>query len=132
MSIQLENVKYRMPNGEYYVATSNLDKEGKGFLFQDEYFMSKGFSRDFIKTLIDTYPNILTDYILENGELSVNLECFNNILSNINAELIFSSMNEDTSRLYIDKEKLAKYYDSGVFEELNRCYYTKIIYVVGT
>ena len=131
MSIQIEDVQYRLPNGEYYIGTSNMDKEGKCFLIQDDYSASDEFVKDFIKTLIYKYPKVLEDYILANGEFSDDLDCFNDILSTTNAWLFLADICDDTSRCFIDKEKLTKYYESGVFEELN-CNYTKVIYVVGT
>ena len=127
MSIQLENIKYRMPNGEYYYGTANMDKNGSGFLIREDYFDSIDFKIDMVSTAVHNYPDEIIEFVVSGFETT--LDNFNTFLKEIDATEFMLNLTPDVSRCLIQQDKLTKCYNSGVFDENVNCKYTKVIYV---
>lgn len=128
MSIQIENIKYRLPDGNYYIGTTNMDKNGSGFLIREDYFDSAEFKTDFLVNIVKNYPYQLVEFIMLKETLDNSLNSFNRFLSHINGEVFMMSLHEDMSICMIDPDKLEKFVDSGVFTDID-CRFNKIINV---
>lgn len=146
MNIKIENVRYRLSNGQYYLGTENMDRENGGFLIDEEYYDSGDFTKDFLKKLEQEYNDEYKSLILSEGLIqftqtksrpdletvhkNMSLDSLNIVLKKINAVEFISHLCDSTSRRFMNHDDLVMCVDSGLFENIDRPF-TNIIYVKG-